>query len=75
MPTILSAQSQTFASLPQTSRCRLVAILGMGGIGKTALAVKLAEQVQDRFEYLFWRSLRNAPPVEDILNRTAPIPV
>ena len=47
--------------------CRLVAVLGMGGIGKTALAAKLAEQIQPSFEYLIWRSLRNAPPVSDIL--------
>ena len=48
-------------------RCRLVAILGMGGIGKTALSVKLAEQIQGEFEYVIWRSLRNAPPLEQIL--------
>ena len=47
-------------------QCRLVALLGMGGIGKTALAVRLAEQIQDEFEYLIWRSLRHAPPVEDV---------
>jgi WD40 repeat protein/DNA-binding CsgD family transcriptional regulator len=43
--------------------CQMVAILGMGGIGKTALSVKLAKEVQENFEYLIWRSLRNAPPV------------
>ncbi|MBD0387108.1 MAG: hypothetical protein ICV54_11445, partial [Nostoc sp. C3-bin3] len=43
--------------------CQMVAILGMGGIGKTALSVKLAKEVQEDFEYLIWRSLRNAPPV------------
>jgi hypothetical protein len=48
-------------------RCRLVALLGMGGIGKTVLSVKLAEQIQDQFEYLIWRSLRNAPPIKELL--------
>jgi WD40 repeat protein len=48
-------------------QCRLVLIAGMGGIGKTALSVKVAEQVQDNFDYLIWRSLRNAPPLEGIL--------
>ncbi len=48
-------------------RCRLVVLFGMGGIGKTALSVKLAEQIQGEFNYLIWRSLRNAPPVQDLL--------
>ena len=48
-------------------RCRLIILLGMGGIGKTALAVKLAQQVQKQFEYVIWRSLRNAPPVQETL--------
>jgi hypothetical protein len=50
-----------------TEHCRLVALLGMGGIGKTSLSVKLAEHIQQSFEYLIWRSLRNAPPVQEIL--------
>jgi tRNA A-37 threonylcarbamoyl transferase component Bud32 len=48
-------------------RCRLVGVLGMGGIGKTALVTRLAEQVEDQFDYLIWRSLRNAPPLAEIL--------
>jgi hypothetical protein len=49
-----------------TERCRLVAVLGMGGMGKTALAAKVAAQVQHEFEYVIWRSLRNAPLLETL---------
>ncbi|MBD1909457.1 NB-ARC domain-containing protein [Leptolyngbya sp. FACHB-8] len=47
--------------------CRLVTVLGMGGVGKTSLIVKLVEQLQDRFEGFVWRSLRNLPPIETLL--------
>ena len=48
-------------------QCHLVAVLGLGGIGKTALTVKLVEQVQPQFEYVIWRSLRNTPPIHNLL--------
>ena len=48
-------------------RCRLVAVLGMGGVGKTALTVKLAKQIQEQFDYLIWRSLSSAPSLEELL--------
>lgn len=47
--------------------CRIVAVVGMGGIGKTAFTTELADQIKDAFEYVFWRSLQNAPPLEHIL--------
>jgi transcriptional regulator with XRE-family HTH domain len=50
-------------------RCRLVAVLGMGGVGKTALAAKLVEHIKDQFEYVIWHSLLNAPPLESILGK------
>lgn len=51
-------------------RCRLVALLGMGGIGKTALSVKLVQQIQCEFEYIIWRSLRNTPLFQEIVTDT-----
>jgi DNA-binding transcriptional regulator GbsR (MarR family) len=44
--------------------CRVSAVWGMGGIGKTALSVKLVEKIHGKFEYLIWRSLRNAQPMQ-----------
>src|SRR6266545_3559243 len=47
--------------------CQLVAVLGMGGVGKTALAAKLAEENAGQFDRVIWRSLLNAPPLDELL--------
>jgi len=63
-------------------RCRLVAIvgiggigkskisikLGKGGIGKTDLSLKLAKNIQDGFDCVIWRSLQDSPLLTDILS-------
>lgn len=49
-------------------RCRVVNIVGIGGIGKSALAVSQMQQVAAQFEFVIWRSLRDAPTCEALLN-------
>jgi hypothetical protein len=38
---------------------RLITIFGLPGIGKTALARELIEQIQENFEYIIWRNCTN----------------
>ncbi len=56
--------------------CRLVSVLGLGGIGKSALVVTVMHQVALHFQAVIWHSLRDAPDccalLEDCLQVLAP---
>lgn len=67
---VFYGRTQELATLEQwivKDRCRLVSLVGMGGIGKTTLSIRCARQIQDEFESVVWRSLRHAPPLQEIL--------
>jgi NB-ARC domain len=44
-------------------KTRLVAIHGIVGIGKTAIAAQLVEQIKHEFDFIIWRSLATSPPL------------
>ena len=47
--------------------CRMVSVLGMGGIGKSALAVRAMQQLAKHFDVVLFRSLRDAPNCSALL--------
>ncbi|HJT59510.1 MAG TPA: NB-ARC domain-containing protein [Ktedonobacteraceae bacterium] len=47
--------------------CKVVVVYGLGGIGKTAISLKVARHIREQFEVIFWRSLRDAPKLDTIL--------
>jgi WD40 repeat protein/transcriptional regulator with XRE-family HTH domain len=53
--------------------CRLILLLGIGGIGKSTLAAKLTQQVRSQFDVVVWRSLQNAPLLAEYLESMLPV--
>src|SRR5438876_718622 len=48
--------------------CRVVSVLGLGGIGKSALVVQAMRELASHFDVVLFRSLRDAPPPEALLS-------
>ncbi len=46
---------------------RLIALLGISGIGKTTLSLRLIDQIKTQFDYIIYRSLRFFPTLETTL--------
>ena len=46
---------------------KLISLLGMGGMGKTTLAAAVTQSVASSFAVVIWRSLLNAPPLNELL--------
>src|SRR6185312_11463710 len=51
----------------QQERCRVIAITGIGGVGKTTFALMAARQAVPHFERVWWRSLQNTPDLDQLL--------
>lgn len=67
---VFYGRTEELSALEQSilqDRCRLLVLWGIGGIGKTALSVCAAKQIQHEFEYVIWRSLSHAPPLRELL--------
>ncbi|OUL30431.1 hypothetical protein BV372_21935 [Nostoc sp. T09] len=50
------------------SGCKLVMIVGIAGIGKTALTLALIDRIQSQFDCLIWKSLHSAPSLNSLLD-------
>ena len=49
-------------------QCKILAITGLGGIGKTTLTLAFVDQVQSEFSTVIWRSLSMAPTLLTLLD-------
>jgi GTPase SAR1 family protein len=49
------------------NKYRLITILGLKGMGKTTLAIKLIENIKSNFEYIIYRDLTFCPSLDETL--------
>ena len=46
-------------------QCRLIAITGISGIGKTSLAVQIVQQIKNEFDYIIWRTINASHTLDE----------
>src|SRR2546421_11814204 len=81
VPTFYGREGElaTLAQWVVQERCRVVCVLGLGGMGKSALVTSAMRRMAVHFQVVLFRSLRDAPAcetlVEDCLKVLAPQPL
>lgn len=76
-----TSQLSTLENWITRDRTRLIALLGISGIGKTTLSLSLIDQIKTQFDYVIYRSLRFSPTLDatltnllQIFSQTSEIP-
>ncbi|ELS00582.1 NB-ARC domain-containing protein [Xenococcus sp. PCC 7305] len=71
LPSVFYNRSTELAALQHwiiEDKCRLVGLWGASGVGKTTLVQKLLPSIQDKFEYVIWRSFAKAPSLKELVD-------
>src|SRR6266545_2554060 len=72
VPTLYGRESEleTLQQWLVDEHCRVIAILGLGGMGKSSLAITVAYQALSEVEVVLFRSVQNGPPLAEVLDQT-----